>query len=417
MKNKLFNFYYELILGLFTYLMVVIPKLSTVLLFLFFIISLVGFYKEKLKFTFNISLLLLSLFYVTYFIGVFWTDNSSLAVHSLESKLSFIFFPLVFSFKLVERINLRLPIWGFILGVFSTSLIGYFSAINCYSSSFENSCFYSSSISVVHHPSYFSIYILFSLLLIWKGYLKGWKYFSLKWIIPFSLYLLIFYFFCQSLAGILFLIFVLLFILIRSFYKKIGRNISFIILIISPFLLYSLLSNFPVYKVEFNSTIKSFTTFISNPKGYVDEKVGYKTGNEERMVLWVTTYSLIKKHPFGVGTGNVDDYLYLELLKLRQGGLALKNYNPHNQYLQTTLEIGFIGLLILLVFVFLVLYKAIRESNWILILLISSLIFNSFFESILQRQSGIVFFSFWICLFLVYPFSLNSYKEGISKEK
>jgi hypothetical protein len=113
------------------------------------------------------------------------------------------------------------------------------------------------------------------------------------------------------------------------------------------------------------------------------------------------------QHPFGVGTGNVDDHLSYRLTLYGQTEMAKKDgengiqYNPHNQFLQTAVEIGVIGLLLLVTLFGSTLRFAWRHRNYALLIMTAALVFNSLFESMLQRQSGIVFFSFWICLLIV----------------
>jgi hypothetical protein len=45
-----------------------------------------------------------------------------------------------------------------------------------------------------------------------------------------------------------------------------------------------------------------------------------------------------------------------------------------------------------------------NSKNWMLLILSASLAFNGLFESMLQRQSGIVFYSFWSVLLVVWSF-------------
>jgi len=420
MKNKSFIYYYQLLLCLVVYLQIVSPKISSISIILLVLFSFIGFFRNKLEFKFNFSITILALFYLAYLIGTYFTSNSNLdlANHYLESKLSFLIFPIIFSFKSEFKLKFNFLFIATILGVFHASLIGILSAIKCsMTSGFTFSCFSSSNISSIHHPSYFSVFILCGILMMWLGFYLKWKWFLLKWIIPLSIYFLFFYFLCQSLAGLLFLIAIVFGFFIFQIERKIGRNKVIIIAILFPFIVFICLSKLPIYKVDFNSTVDSFTVFIKNPKKFVESKTLYKTGNEERMVLWSITVSLIKQYPFGVGTGNVDDFLIVELLKFKQSSLAFKKYNPHNQFLQTTLEIGFIGLLILLIFIVISFKTAFKNKDWLLVMILSTLVFNSLFESMLQRQSGIVFYSFWICLLLIYPFNLNSSKEVEARGK
>lgn len=81
--------------------------------------------------------------------------------------------------------------------------------------------------------------------------------------------------------------------------------------------------------------------------------------------------------------------------------MAERNFNPHNQFLQTGLEIGLLGLAVLLLLLVLVFVRAVRSGDLILTVLTASLVFNCLFESMLQRQSGIVFYTFWICFLIM----------------
>jgi len=91
--------------------------------------------------------------------------------------------------------------------------------------------------------------------------------------------------------------------------------------------------------------------------------------------------------------------MHQRLVELGLNQQAALNYNPHNQYLQIAAELGIIGLLLFLGILLYGIVWAISTKNWLLLLVIFSLAINCLFESMLQRQSGIVFYCFWICLF------------------
>jgi hypothetical protein len=78
--------------------------------------------------------------------------------------------------------------------------------------------------------------------------------------------------------------------------------------------------------------------------------------------------------------------------------------------LQTTLEIGFIGLILLLTYIISLLKLAWIHKNAFLAIIVGGLFFNALFESVLQRQSGIVFFSFMLSLFAI---SIKHYKSEV----
>jgi O-antigen ligase len=113
----------------------------------------------------------------------------------------------------------------------------------------------------------------------------------------------------------------------------------------------------------------------------------------------------------GVGTANVDDYLYAKLTKLKQYKLAKKYYNPHNQYLQSGIEIGVFGLAVLLLLLFKAANLAWKQRNYLSLFVVLNLAFNMLFESMLQRQSGIIFYTFWMCVLVVFGTHFTSTKK------
>jgi O-antigen ligase len=87
--------------------------------------------------------------------------------------------------------------------------------------------------------------------------------------------------------------------------------------------------------------------------------------------------------------------------RLRERGLdeiAKIEYNSHNQFLQLAVEVGIFGLLCLLTLLVLLFRMGIRYKNELLIWIGLNFIFNAFFESMLQQQSGIVFYILSICI-------------------
>ena len=69
--------------------------------------------------------------------------------------------------------------------------------------------------------------------------------------------------------------------------------------------------------------------------------------------------------------------------------------NAHNQYLQTALSIGFFGLIVLLISLFLPFVDSFKNGNFLLIIFLLIISFNFLFESMLERQSGVVFYAFF----------------------
>ncbi len=76
-----------------------------------------------------------------------------------------------------------------------------------------------------------------------------------------------------------------------------------------------------------------------------------------------------------------------------------KNYNFHNQYVQTFAEIGFFGFFTLIVMLFVNLLNALKRKDFLHIAFAITMIMLFLSESFFCRQRGIVFFIVLYCLF------------------
>jgi hypothetical protein len=400
MKIKIeFKKVFEIYLGVMALGLVVLPKLITLLIIGLGLIVISGFVFKMISFQFNKIGISLMLFYVAYLIGVFFTNNPEQASVYVENKLSFLIFPLLFFFKLKERLDMKYSYLGFISGVVMVTFIGLLNSYSCYCSPEGGiSCFLSSVISPLHHPTYFTVFVLISICFSIHGWKEKMDYFSPYWVIPYVIFYIVFQGLLLSLSGILFLFILISFIIIIWIKKKFGNMYFLLSIFVLPIVCFKLMLSVPQIEGEWGNAKWYADEYFKNPDEFVSKRVYPMSGTEVRIVMWTAAINGISHHPFGVGTGNVDEYLAKELTALRQDELIEYQYNPHNQFLQTTLEIGVFGLLILLLFITFALQFAVKHKNWILVILVLNLVFNSLFESMLQRQSGIVFYSFWICL-------------------
>ena len=204
-----------------------------------------------------------------------------------------------------------------------------------------------------------------------------------------------------SLSGILFLTLLISVLIWLWLKQKYGWKITIGLSAGVLALLVTLIIYSPI-KEDIKYTSRSFSLYLDSPEQFVRNGNRYLIGNEVRLILWTATGELIAEHPFGVGTGNVDIYLTEKLQSYGLYDLASYKYNPHNQFLQTFLEVGIVGFLLLLLIILFGIRQALKNKSWLLLIIMVSLVFNCLFESMLQRQSGIVFYSFWICWLSIY---------------
>jgi len=403
--DKHFVSIYNFLLGLLALVMVCVPNLSGLFIVLTLVFAIIGAARKQMKFQVSTINVLFLCLYLVYLIGCLYTNNSDLASKYLEYKLSFVLFPLIFSFiPTGGKISIKPAGVGLIIGTVIVAAIGVNNALYCRSVDGVG-CFVSGSISNLHHPSYFMVYFIIGLSISVYGKIKEWNGFHLFWIIPYFLLALVFHFLSLSLAGVLFIMVLFSGAFIYYVYKKWGKLLVLGALILMPILAIMMLTYVPQIEGEWNNAKWYAKEYSKNPTAFVEGRAYPMSGSETRLVLWTVSGQIIKDYPLGVGTGNVDDILVSRLSKLNQKELAKQRLNPHNQYFQTAIEIGFIGLIVLLSILFYGLKVGYKHRNWLLIILVANLGFNMLFESMLQRQSGIVFYTFWICLLVAYQTS------------
>ena len=155
-------------------------------------------------------------------------------------------------------------------------------------------------------------------------------------------------------------------------------------------------------QIEVDSAKNDLSAYVQDPDLIFEKVRTNPSGNQTRLLMWTVSTQEFLEHPMGSGTANFDDKLGK---RLRDKGLedyAEFKYNPHNQFLQVAVEIGVMGLLIFLS-IFVCYFKMAQKYQFsLLVWLTLNLAFNCLFESMFQRQSGIVFYVLLFCLFTVY---------------
>lgn len=149
--------------------------------------------------------------------------------------------------------------------------------------------------------------------------------------------------------------------------------------------------------------------FVKNPHFFHSSRVNQTTLNtqdlpiseHDRWLSWKAAVAAIEQAPLlGYGVGDAKDVL---VAKYKELGPTYQNhvkhrYNAHNQFLQTWIETGIVGIFILLfIFTWLAFYMR-RSSNEFAVFL--ALFIALIFESMLVRFNGIVFFSIIVPLLL-----------------
>lgn len=123
-----------------------------------------------------------------------------------------------------------------------------------------------------------------------------------------------------------------------------------------------------------------------------------------RFAKWECTWDILKDNIIlGVGTGDGDDEL-MSSYKRNNFYIGLEGtFNVHNMYLQYWLNNGIIGLILFLSILTTLLYRYAKARN--IIAISFCLMFASFSltESTMLNNKGVVFFTFFACIFYWLP--------------
>ena len=346
--------------------------------------------------------ILFIIFFAWQIIGMIYSSNPKEGWRNIELRLSLILFPLV----LISPGNLIRGNNATLLRLFALST--FFYLVICFGYAFYRSLnfqngilsfsayspvttwnyFYSSELAIFQHPSYLSMYILFSVFIALESFfeslVEGKKHYF--WLVI-SVILLVSIYFLSSKAGIFALIITLPFYLFQKS-RIIGIN------------------KYIGLTIIFGSLIL-FLVFLTNPRvrDYLKLRSGKEwsemTLKEGRITIWNTVNKIIKRNiVFGVGTGDIQSELNKEYIKTGNVKLAEGNFNAHNQYIEIMLENGLIGLLLFLSLFGVMIYISIKDAN-LIYLMFNIIVFVSFmFESMLNRLAGVSFFSLFSFMLL-----------------
>lgn len=408
-KVSYVDYMYEISLGMILFLQVFQPKLVAIGIILFFLSVVFNAFKKQLVLNSNKSIhLILVLLYLAYGIGCFFTDIPSEAKHVMESKMTFAIFPLLFLWIPKRKLNLAIPIWIFIIGLLIESFYAFGNNFSALISTWDLNYLVTRN-AHHHHPTYMSIFYMFGVALLIFGKKRGYKSFQNKWIYLIAVVFCIDYLLCFSLAALLFLTILIALIGIVWFSKKYGIKKSLLIVGLALFGFLALIEITDGVITEIGETAQSIGEYASNPEKFVDQPNKRFTSNEIRLVVWTISIQAIKEQPFGYGTGNTDVVMGNGFQKYHLSYFIENEFNPHNQYLQTWIELGLQGFILLMTIFATIVWIAKKQNNYLLLLLVISFIFNCLFESMFQQASGIVFFTF-MTFFLLF---FSSQKESV----
>jgi O-antigen ligase len=324
------------------------------------------------------------LFFLAHVSGMLNTTNTEFGVADIGMKASLIAVP-IFLVSTKLRLKTKHIVNTYLIALLIAVLVCYSYAVFRSIDAPEDNhfgYFTESYFSFLMHRSYFATYLALGALISivrffddakWRNY-----YFLLSVVFLVSTVLTF------SKAGILILLVLIVpigYYLIAKQYKR-GYAVLTVLFFIFAF------------AVGIGSSDRLSSRFELMVNGFVNHQSTSNTSFESsasRMIMWTTSLQLFSEHPFvGVGTGDVRDALDQRNEELGNLGVVEHSLNSHNQYLNTGVQLGLVGLLPMF-FAFLTSFAiAIRKRNLILFITTSTFVLTMLFESFLETQAGLI---------------------------
>lgn len=333
------------------------------------------------------------LYYLMVLVGFFYSDNRAEAESKIVQKLGLVLLPIIIaaSGQVISEFKERIyQVFLFSLAAVCISLEA--NAIYRYSITGESAVFFYTAYSWFLHSTYLSMLLVIGLafcLLKNIGLNR-----ALWWVITLTLTTSTLQ--LSSRAGLLSLAILWIIVLIALLVQN-QRN---------PVIATGILFALTFIGTLTISRIDRFKQIEVTVKGSAQTETTTRESSGVRKLVWQEALNLISLQPlFGYGTGDANDKL-IESYKQKAMTGALENkLNAHNQYLQTWLANGIVGLLSIVIILCYSMIKAIRNRDYAAIAIIAVLAFNFLFESMLERRMGIFTFAFFI------PLLLNNYSQ------
>ncbi|MDC3257737.1 O-antigen ligase family protein [Flavobacteriales bacterium] len=425
---------------------IVIYKVALCALFLNWIFT-TKFKKVIQSISSNSFFLAFIIFYILYALSFFWSENQSFAIADLVLKIPILILPLIMlsheplSIKEINKLLL-----AFSLSVIVLNCYCFFDALFNYLNTRNINEFFYGSLTVNMHTAYQATFTSFSIFILVYIYLN--KEYSHNWIFSFLIALqFLFLFLLSSRMQMLCLSVVTPIFLIFHYYLKQKIYLGFSYTILAFVVSYFLVSTPSVLNNRYKQTVSHISSIGNDSQN-----------SDPRKFIWKKAIDVIKYNwLFGVGVGDAKDvlvssyskesskpitdhavdstinilkankkYLNTQVKKLTSDHTKLKKeseniliqqinkyrffakkqYNFHNQYLQTFATVGFFGLIILIYLLSHLFIVSIIKKDFIVSAFLFLIAMSFLTESILERQAGVVFFTFFYLL-LVMRFSLN----------
>ena len=368
------------------------------LLFSFF--STIPFWKGKKWRRSKRFLLFFVAFYLLMLISLAYSENTELAGAKLMTTLSFLAIPItVFLTTSGYRFLTFGMKWGVIIGSGVSMLISIIRAI-IVQGGLNGEAFQANVYGWNMHPSYLSLILIISTALLWQTKTEGLKWKIVK--VGYSLLTLLSIFYLRSLGAFVCIAVIILIIPIWKALRTKNWKWTLLLPVYAIFFVIGVKSS-PKINNDIEQSLLRVGIWSKGPQKFIDDNVNYTESTTVRLVSWTLSGRMILENPWGVGVGDGERELVKTYQLAGYHAYANRKLNPHNQFIQTGIAIGIAGIVVLFVMFVSYIVQAYRTGNLALFIAASTIAVSCLFESMLERQVGVIL----TCVLAMYIAFLN----------
>ena len=342
--------------------------------------------------------------FITYYLlllaGMFWTENTTFGLAKLENKLSFLLLPILLlgtNSKIASGDWKNTFLFALITTVVLYEMLAFFHSMNAPETS-PFMYFRESHFTLFMHRSYFACYLTIGVVLLLEKVEHERRVLNVILLLLLSVAAIQTF----SKAGIIALTLVFS---LYAFVKLYKHSILMSFCVLGALIL----SFFYVWKSDNLLSIRFKTMKAAMEEIEFSNNPSIES-NASRLLMWNSSVEVIRENPiFGVGTGDYDDALASQNEKRNNAGVLKLRLNSHNQFLNTWIQLGFIGFVVLTL-LFIIPFAG--SVNFYKSLILLTFLINFLFESFLETQAGIILF----CTFMLLLFTPKNRLESHTTE-
>ena len=250
------------------------------------------------------------------------------------------------------------------------------------------------------HHNYLALYILTAIALLYNELIHHWhspRWHKVRWFVIADMGLLSAYIlFSDSRSGIVAWVLLVLACFVHlAFGKRQWRTIG-IILAVSAL----------VIGISYWASPKTYDRITDTANNLLSGEKG-----DIRQTMWQSGLQTVKQRPiFGYGCDGYWNTLFDQYREQDCLDASVLQFSTHNQYLETTLATGLVGMAVMLAMMLAPVLLSLRRPHRNLPMLLFTVAYAVciFFEATFGRQMGLLFIGLWYCLLLHYSCPTSS---------